>query len=68
MARHVYLMCAGAIVSSLAMTTPAALVAATGGMAIGQALRSRLPPMVFRRCFFGGLLLLGLYLIAAALR
>lgn len=59
---------AGAIGGSLAMTTLAALVSAVGGMAIGQALRSRLPPLVFRRCFFSGLLLLGLYLIAGVLR
>jgi uncharacterized protein len=58
---------AGVIGGSLAVTTLAALVAAAGGMAIGQALRSRLPPLMFRRCFFGGLLLLGLYLMAGVL-
>jgi uncharacterized protein len=58
---------AGAIGGSLAVTTLAALAAAIGGMAIGQVLRSRLPPLVFRRCFFGGLLLLGLYLIVGVL-
>jgi uncharacterized protein len=43
-----------------------ALVAALGGMWLGQALRSRLQPLVFRRCFFAGLLLLGLYLAVGA--
>ena len=59
---------AGTIGGSLAVTPLAALIAAIGGMAIGQALRSRLPPLVFRRCFFGGLLLLGLYLIVGIVR
>jgi hypothetical protein len=59
---------AGAIGGSLAATTLAALAAATGGMWVGQTLRSRLPPLVFRRCFFGGLLLLGLYLIIGVVR
>jgi len=31
-------------------------------------LRSRLPPLIFRRCFFDGLLLLGLYLIIGVVR
>jgi uncharacterized protein len=68
LALAVNVMRAGVVGSSLAVTTLAALVAAVGGMAIGQALRSRLPPLVFRRCFFGGLLLLGVYLIAGVLR
>jgi uncharacterized protein len=59
---------AGAIGGSQVATTFAALAAAIGGMWIGQRLRTRLPPLVFRRCFFGGLLLLGFYLIAGALR
>jgi uncharacterized protein len=59
---------AGAITMSMLPITLAALAAAVAGMWIGQALRSRLPPLVFRRCFFGGLLLLGLYLIAGVFR
>jgi uncharacterized protein len=59
---------AGAIGGSLVTTTLASLAAAIGGMWIGQALRLRLPSLAFRRCFFGGLLLLGLYLIAAVMR
>jgi len=39
-----------------------ALVTAMAGMFIGTHLRSRIPPQVFRRCFFGGLLLLGCHL------
>ncbi|MDB5803919.1 MAG: Sulfite exporter TauE/SafE [Betaproteobacteria bacterium] len=39
-----------------------ALVTAMVGMFIGTYLRSRIPPQVFRRCFFGGLLLLGCHL------
>lgn len=59
---------AGAIGGSLWAPTLVSLAAAIAGMWIGQALRARLPPLVFRRCFFGGLLLLGLYLIIGALR
>lgn len=44
---------------SLAMLLPA-----LAGMAAGQALRRRLPPAVFRRCFLAGLLLLGLHMAA----
>ena len=39
-----------------------ALVPALGGMFLGQALRTKIGPAVFRRAFFGGLLLLGCYL------
>jgi uncharacterized membrane protein YfcA len=39
-----------------------ALVAAMAGMFLGQKLRSRIRPEVFRRCFFVGLLLLGCHL------
>ncbi|MBS0520685.1 MAG: sulfite exporter TauE/SafE family protein [Proteobacteria bacterium] len=45
----------------------AALVPALGGMQAGQALRRRLPAVLFRRVFFFGLLLLGLYLSARGL-
>jgi len=40
-----------------------ALIPAFLGMGLGQWLRGRLPPLLFRRVFFGGLLLLGLYLM-----
>ncbi|HEX4326436.1 MAG TPA: sulfite exporter TauE/SafE family protein, partial [Burkholderiales bacterium] len=39
-----------------------ALVTAMIGMFLGTHLRARIPPPVFRRCFFGGLLLLGCHL------
>ncbi|WP_445493114.1 sulfite exporter TauE/SafE family protein [Rhodopseudomonas sp. RCAM05734] len=39
-----------------------ALAPALGGMFLGQALRNKIGPAVFRRAFFGGLLLLGCYL------
>lgn len=40
----------------------AALAPALGGMFIGQAMRGRISPVLFRRCFFIGLLALGAYL------
>ncbi|MDM0018685.1 sulfite exporter TauE/SafE family protein [Variovorax saccharolyticus] len=43
--------------ASLAMLVPA-----LAGMSLGQHLRQRLPLAVFRRCFFLGLALLGLYM------
>ncbi len=43
------------------------LVPALGGMALGTWLRKRLPVAVFRRCFLGGLALLGLYMVVRAL-
>lgn len=46
---------------SLAMLLPALL-----GMALGQALRRRLAPAVFRACFLGSLVALGLYMLAHA--
>jgi Sulfite exporter TauE/SafE. len=39
-----------------------ALVPAMAGMALGQALRGRISPAAFRRCFFAGLLALGAWL------
>ena len=36
-----------------------ALLPALAGMYLGTWLRSRISPLAFRRCFFGGLLLLG---------
>ena len=57
---------AGALNVALASPTFSALAAAGAGMWLGQSLRARLPPQMFRRCFFGGLLLLGAYLVARA--
>lgn len=45
----------------------AMLVPAIGGMVLGTWLRQRLSVAVFRRCFLGGLALLGLYMVVRAL-
>jgi hypothetical protein len=58
---------AGALNVSMLGTTLVALTAAVGGMWLGQYLRYRLQPPLFRRCFFIGLLALGLYLSAGAI-
>jgi len=39
------------------------LLPALAGMALGQALRHRLSPALFRRCFMGSLILLGLHMV-----
>lgn len=44
-----------------------ALIPALAGMFIGQWARMRLSAQLFRRCFFGGLLLLGLHLVSRVL-
>jgi uncharacterized membrane protein YfcA len=44
----------------------AMLVPALAGMGLGAALRRRLSPVVFRRCFFLGLLALGLHMAVRA--
>lgn len=54
---------AGALSIALAGATMGALAAAAAGLLIGQALRMRLKPETFRRGFFAGLLMLGLYLL-----
>jgi uncharacterized membrane protein YfcA len=40
-----------------------ALVPALAGMTIGQWIRGRIRPALFRRCFFIGLMALGLHLL-----
>lgn len=50
----------------LGLTSTAALVPTLVGMALGQALRRRLPERRFRQVFFVGLLLLGGYIVAGA--
>jgi uncharacterized membrane protein YfcA len=54
----------GGLKVSMAGTALAALVFACAGMWIGQVLRLRMSPDTFRRWFFAGLLLLGIYLAA----
>jgi uncharacterized membrane protein YfcA len=61
------LMGAGVLDISLASNAIIAVAAALVGMWIGQAVRRRLDQALFRRLFFLGLLLLGLYLSAAPL-
>ena len=55
---------AGALTWSLAAPTAWALATACIGMRIGQKIRTRLSPVAFRRWFFVGLLILGIYLVA----
>lgn len=59
---------AGALNFGATVPTLVALMAAIAGMWIGRALRLRLSPAMFRRFFFVGLLLLGIYLIGNSLR
>jgi uncharacterized membrane protein YfcA len=54
---------AGILDVSMAGITLTALAMACLGMWFGQALRQKLSPTVFRRWFFIGLLLLGIYLV-----
>jgi len=63
----VNLAAADAINAGLAGPAFGALVMAALGMWLGQALRQRMSPLMFRRWLFIGLLLLGLYLAARAL-
>jgi uncharacterized membrane protein YfcA len=58
---------AGAFNVSIAGLTLGALAVACAGMWVGQSLRQQMLPAVFRRCFFIGLLLLGLYLVIRSL-
>lgn len=51
----------------LAGVSLAMLVPALAGMALGQRVRSRLSLMLFKRCFFVGLALLGAYMVTREL-
>jgi uncharacterized protein len=53
----------GALKTSIAGPAVGALAMACAGMWIGQTLRLRMQPTTFRRWFFVGLLLLGVYLV-----
>jgi uncharacterized membrane protein YfcA len=57
----------GLLSAELGGLSAAALVPAIAGMVLGQKLRNRLSETVFRRCFFVGLLAMGLYIVAGAL-
>ena len=58
---------AGALDVNMAGTTLVALALACAGMWLGQVVRLQLSVELFRRCFFGGLLALGLYLALRAM-
>ncbi len=53
--------------TGLAATSVVALLPALAGMYAGQRLRRRLNPVVFRRCFFAGLIGLGGYMVVRSL-
>jgi uncharacterized membrane protein YfcA len=52
----------GVLSSSVAIESLLALVPTLAGMGLGQVVRARISARLFRRCFFLGLLLLGLHL------
>lgn len=56
-----------ALPSTISGSIVAATVAAFFGMWLGQKARARIDPLVFRRLFLGGLLLLGVYLAVRVL-
>jgi uncharacterized protein len=56
----------GGVGVSVAGTTVAALLVACAGMWVGQAIRMHMSAAAFRRWFFAGLLVLGLYLVGRA--
>jgi uncharacterized membrane protein YfcA len=58
---------AGLLTAATALPGAVAMVAAFTGMFIGQAVRSRLQPDVFRRWFLIAMILLGIYLAGSAL-
>jgi len=57
----------GQFQASVAGSSLLALVPALAGMLLGQRIRNRLPPEVFCRWFFVGLLVLGIYMVIRAL-
>jgi uncharacterized membrane protein YfcA len=58
---------AGLLTAATALPGAVAMTAAFAGMFIGQAVRSRMQPEVFRRWFLIAMILLGLYLAGNAL-
>jgi uncharacterized membrane protein YfcA len=56
----------GVFVPTMIVPTLVALAVALLGMWLGQIVRDRLSPAIFRRCFFLGLLLLGAWLVVRA--
>ena len=60
------LLVAGKFETAAAGASLLALLPALGGMFLGQHLRNRLQPAVFRRWFFAGLIVLGVYMAIRA--
>jgi len=58
---------AGLLTAATALPGAVAMAAAFAGMFIGQAVRSKMQPDVFRRWFLIAMILLGLYLAGNAL-
>ena len=58
---------AGLLTAATALPGAVAMVASFAGMFIGQAVRTRMQPDVFRRWFLIAMILLGLYLAGSAL-
>lgn len=56
----------GVFRADIGLASLAALVPAVAGMLLGQALRQRLRPEVFRRWFLGALVVLGAYMVLRA--
>jgi uncharacterized membrane protein YfcA len=56
----------GLLSAATALPAGVAMAAAFAGMFIGQSLRSRMQPEVFRRWFLVAMIFLGLYLIGSA--
>ena len=57
----------GLITATTALPGAVAMAASFGGMFIGQVVRSRIQPEVFRRLFHVSMILLGFYLAGSAL-
>jgi len=57
----------GLITAATALPGAVAMVASFGGMLVGQMVRSRMQPEVFRRWFMIAMIFLGLYLATTAL-
>jgi uncharacterized membrane protein YfcA len=61
------LLLTGQFQMTVATASLVALIPAFTGMYIGQKLRNRMPQLVFKRCFFSGLLMLGGYMTYRAI-
>ncbi|PHY08005.1 MAG: hypothetical protein CK528_01290 [Alcaligenaceae bacterium] len=61
------LLLTGQFQMTVAAASLVALIPAFAGMFLGQRLRNKIPQDLFKKCFFGGLLLLGVYMTYRAL-